>query len=138
MNDDETYDRKRVINSKWTRGGCVLAAFFMVVTVFVGAETAAKVPLLPPLFDKVAHFGYYGTMAVLLSHGVGLRWLILPLFLVPIFGAADEWHQSTIVGRDASFWDWMADEAGTVVACYLYWRWQRTRTRNLNPVTGDE
>ena len=104
-----------------------MAAFFMAVTVFVVAETAATVPLFRPPFDKVAHFVYYGTMAALLSHGVGLRWLIVPLFLVPIVGAADEWNQSFIVGRDASFGDWLADEMGTVFAVFLYWKWRKSR-----------
>ena len=45
-----------MINNHWIRGGCVLAAFFMAVTLFVGAEMAAQVPLFPPPFDKAAHF----------------------------------------------------------------------------------
>jgi VanZ family protein len=112
--------------NQWIRDGCIAAAFFMAVTLFFGAETAAKLPL-PPLFDKVAHFGFYATMAALLAHGVGRSWLILPLILVPVVGAADEWHQSFIIGRDASFWDWMADEAGTVFAVFLYWTWTKSR-----------
>jgi VanZ family protein len=122
-----------MMNSKWVRGGCVAAAFFMVVTLFVGAETAAQVPLFPPPFDKAEHFIFYGTMAALLAHGVGLRWLVVPLILVPVIGAADEWHQSFIVGRDASFWDWMADEIGTVVAVYAYWKWQKDRAEVREP-----
>ena len=116
-----------MINSKWVRGGCILAAFLLAVTLFVGAEAVAKVPLFPPPFDKVAHFAYYGTIAVLLAHGVGRHWLIVPLILVPVIGAADEWHQLYVVGRTASFWDWMADEIGTVFAVFLYWRWWKGR-----------
>ena len=122
-----------MINSKWVRGGCVAAAFFLVVTVFAGAEAVANVPLFPSPFDKAVHFAFYGTMAVLLAHGFGLRWLIVPLILVPVIGAADEWHQSFIVGRDASFWDWMADEIGTVVAVYAYWTWQKSRAAVRGP-----
>ncbi len=96
----------------------------MAVTVFAGAETAATVPLFRPPFDKAAHFTYYAIMAGMLAHGVGLRWLIVPLILVPVIGAADEWNQSFIVGRDASFWDWMADEIGAVFAVFLYWKWR--------------
>ena len=114
-----------MINNHWIRGGCVLAAFVMAVSLFVGAETAAKVPLFPPPFDKAVHFTYYGIMAGLLEHGVGLGWLMVPLILVPVIGAADEWQQSFIVGRDASFWDWMADEIGTVFAVFLYWKWRK-------------
>jgi VanZ family protein len=122
-----------MINNKWVRGGCVLAAFLMAVTLFVEAETVATVPMFPMPFDKVAHFVYYGMMAVLLSHGMGLRWLIVPLILVPVIGAADEWHQSFIVGRDASVWDWMADGIGTVVATYAYWKFLKSRARSSKP-----
>src|SRR3990172_7623615 len=121
------------MNSQWIRGGCVLAAFFMAVTPFAGAETAADVSLFPPPFDKAVHFTYYGIMAGLLAHGVGLGWLIVPLILVPVIGAADEWQQSFIVGRDASFWDWMADGIGTVIAVFLYWKWRKYRAEVRGP-----
>lgn len=94
----------------------------MVVILFVGAEKAAHVPLFPPPFDKLAHFTYYGIVAALLAHAVGLRWLWIPLVLVPLIGAGDEWHQSMIVGRDSSVWDWVADGLGTVFAVYVYYR----------------
>ena len=116
-----------MINNYWVRGGCILAAVFMAVTLFVGAEAVAKVPLFPPPFDKAAHFAFYGMMAALLAHGLGLRWLIVPLILVPVIGVADEWHQFYVPGRDSSFWDWMADEIGTVVAVYAYWKWWKGR-----------
>jgi VanZ family protein len=93
----------------------------MAAILFIGAETAVELPPIPQ-FDKAVHFLYYGLMAGLLAHAVGRRWLWVPLILVPVIGAADEWNQSMIVGRDASFWDWLADEAGTVVAVVGYWR----------------
>lgn len=94
----------------------------MAVTIFIGAEQAGQVQLFPPPWDKLAHFLYYGTMALLLAHGVGRRWLWIPLVLVPVIGAADEWHQSLVPGRDASIWDWVADGVGTVGFVYVYWR----------------
>jgi hypothetical protein len=33
-----------MINSKWVRGGCVLAAFFMAISLFVGAFAVQAVP----------------------------------------------------------------------------------------------
>ena len=95
----------------------------MAVTLFVGAEEAGKAHLFTEPWDKVAHFVYYGTMAVLLGHGAGRRWLWLPLILVPLIGALDEWHQFYVPDRDASVFDWMADALGTVVAVYVYYRW---------------
>ncbi len=127
MNHDDFGDSESMINDKWVRGGCVLAAFVMAVTLFVEADAVAKMPPFPSLFDKVVHFAYYGTMAALLVHGLGLRWLIVPLILVPVIGAADEWHQFYVPGRDASVFDWMADEFGTVFAAVLYWKWRNVR-----------
>lgn len=105
----------------------------MVVSLFVGAKAVADVPLFPSPFDKMAHFAFYGTMAILLAHGLGVRWLIVPLILVPVIGAADEWHQSFIAGREASAWDWLADEAGTVFAVFLYWKWRKSRAEVRGP-----
>ena len=83
---------------------------------------AARLPDAPTPWDKVAHFCYYGLMAVLLVHGLGRRWLWVPLVLVPAVGALDEWHQFYVPGRDASVFDWMADAAGTGVAVFAFWR----------------
>lgn len=94
----------------------------MAVTLFVGADVAVDVPLVSPL-DKIVHFTYYGIMALLLAHAVGRRWLWVPVLLVPLIGAADEFHQSMVVGRDASIWDWVADGLGTMVFVFGYWKW---------------
>ena len=109
------------MSTRLIRIGCVTAALFMTAMIFLRADTGAGVPLPAP-WDKAAHFLYYGTMALFLAHGVGRRWLWLPLVLVPMIGAADEWHQVGISGRDASIFDWLADELGTVFVVYVYYR----------------
>ena len=111
-----------MIDRTWVRAICVLAAGLMAAFGFVGAVPGSGVPLFPPPFDKAAHFVYYAAMALLLVHGVGLRLVLLPLLLVPLVGALDEWHQLSIAGRDASVWDWVADILGAVVAVGGYWR----------------
>jgi VanZ family protein len=109
------------LNANWFRGACFAAAAVMVFYIFYAAIPSGE-PLfvIVPPWDKVVHFFYYGTIAALLAHGVGLRWLIVPLILVPTIGALDEWNQAGIPGRDSSLFDWLADEAGTVVAVVLY------------------
>ena len=94
----------------------------MAAPVFLAADKAGQIPLLPELPDKLVHFCYFGVMTLLLAHGVGRRWLWLPLVLVPLVGALDEWHQLYVPGRDASVYDWMADLAGAIVAGYACYR----------------
>jgi VanZ family protein len=120
---------KQLINSKLARNSCAGAAFLMAITLFLGAEKVADVPLFPPPFDKVMHFTYYGVMAAFLAHAVGARWLWVPLILVPLVGVADEWNQLMIAGRDASIWDWIADGMGATVFVYGYRKWA-VRTRS--------
>ena len=120
---------EQAIDGQWIRGGCVAAAIFMAIILFAGAKTAAEVPLFPPPWDKLAHFTYYGIMAGLLTHGLGARWWIVPLLLVPLTGGLDEWHQSTVPGRDASVWDWVADVAGAMAATVAYRKWGGRRER---------
>ena len=114
-------------NDIWIRGGCGVAALFMVVALFAGAETVVDVPLFPAPFDKVAHFTYYGIMAVLLVHAFGSRWLWVSLLLILLVGVADEWNQASIAGRDSSAWDWVADGIGAVVFVFLYLKWATWR-----------
>jgi VanZ family protein len=111
-----------MIENLWIRAGCFAVAISMAVTIFTGAEQAGQAHFFPPPWDKAVHFLYYGTMAFLMAHGVGRRWLWVPLILVPTIGALDEWHQQSVPGRDASFFDWLADEAGTVAFVYAYYR----------------
>ena len=98
----------------------------MAAMVFLAADKASQIPLLPELNDKFVHFCYYGTMAALLAHGLGSRWLWVSLAAVPIVGALDEWHQLYVPGRDASVYDWVADVVGTLAFLYAYWRAARS------------
>ena len=62
------------------------------------------------------------------------HWMLLvPLVLVPAIGAFDEWHQAGIPGRDASFFDWLADELGTVAFVVAYWRMTKDGAAGQGP-----
>jgi VanZ family protein len=96
---------------KGVRLACILVSLAMAIAVFVGAESPAAGTIAHP-WDKVAHFLYYGVMALLLAHGLGRRWWWIALFAVPLVGALDEWHQAAVPGRESSVFDWLADLAG--------------------------
>jgi len=85
---------------------------------------------LPDLFhmqDKFIHAAAYAVMAFLFWQAwrrqLGKYLLaMLAVFFCSVYGVTDEWHQSFVVGRDASFLDWLADTLGafllTITLCY--------------------
>ena len=107
----------------FARALCGVAACSMAAALILGAKTAANVSIFPPPIDKLAHFAYFGIMAALLAHALGIGWLWVPLVLVPLVGAVDEWQQMSVAGRDSSLADWIADLIGVTVFVYGYWKW---------------
>jgi len=81
--------------------------------------------------DKLHHFLAYFVMGVFAWRAFA-HWPIHRSFLLLItfsfcstYGLSDEWHQSFVVGRNSSAWDWMADSVGgliSVFSCYWYTR----------------
>ena len=75
------------------------------------------------LSDKLLHFlayGLFGVFNLRAFHG-GFRkpalWAtVAALTLTAGFGALDEWRQSGVAIRDASWQDWIADLAGGIAA----------------------
>ena len=108
-------DRERPFGP--VRALALCAAGAMALAVFIGAESAGAAGLFPgPWLDKIAHAAYYGTMALLLDHGLGQRSPAPAVVLAASVGIADELHQLSVVGRDASWQDAVADLLGALVA----------------------
>jgi len=95
-------------------------------------------PMLPvsDLFtmqDKLIHAAAYALMALLFWHAgryyVAEYARFTPAFLAfstvlfaALYGASDEWHQSFVAGRDASFFDWLADLFGALLLTLTLWK----------------
>jgi len=105
-------------------------------------SSIAKFPDSTPSFfgaDKLAHFVEYGLFGLLISrwlHSLTKPFFKLHAFWITsafgiLYGLSDEWHQSFILGREASLWDVLFDGLGTLTAAgiYLLLR-ERTRARN--------
>lgn len=102
-----------------------LAAFWLVLV------TATHVPLmaeLPPIetSDKVLHASAYLILAFLLASAwelnagrLNARHLTVAWLAVIVWAAIDEITQIP-VGRDADFWDWLADASGAAVGIVLF------------------
>ena len=78
--------------------------------------------------DKVAHFGVFGLLAILVvRNGFSPRRAWIAVLAVSLFGLTDEWHQSFTPGRFVEFADWVADTLGAIIAVTIYVRWPRAR-----------
>jgi len=79
--------------------------------------------------DKVAHFGAYLVLGGLLARAairLGLpAWV--PVLLGIAYGFSDEFHQSFVPGRTATFGDLAADGLGTLAGVILYLYFLRRR-----------
>lgn len=103
-----------------TRLACCLLAAALVLTLFVSAPGTGGV-FVPP-WDKFAHLGFYGAVAVLLTIALGpTRWAIA-IAIVCTIGIADEAYQSLLPGRHADWGDLAADVVAAAVGV-LGTRW---------------
>ena len=77
--------------------------------------------------DKINHAGAFAIMTVLWFRASGwfypetsdTRRLMSVVFLVALYGATDEIHQSYVPGRFADLSDWIADIIGAVLAAAI-------------------
>jgi VanZ family protein len=113
----------------WLRPLCALAALVLVVGLFVGGAQPVAVGLFAAPWDKLAHAVVFGMLAGLLGvalldahllHGRralqahhALAWAAL---LAALVAGADEVHQLWLPGRQADWFDWLADVVGIVLA----------------------
>ena len=86
----------------------------------------------PDLFeneDKFHHFLAYAVMSVLAyrvcRHSLEKpeHRLLAAFCFCSLYGISDEWHQSFVIGRNTSAWDWLADTIGGFLGAasfYLY------------------
>lgn len=87
----------------------------------------------PGGMDKLAHFGVYAVLGLLLSHAArrtgATRSMIVAVGL--LYGASDELHQSFVPGRSADPLDWVADALGVVagISIYFYLKPGRSASR---------
>ncbi|PAW65540.1 MAG: hypothetical protein B9S34_10790 [Opitutia bacterium Tous-C1TDCM] len=92
--------------------------------IFVASSRSQVAGVDISMSDKVVHFCVYGLLATLVCRvGRGWRGAVLGLVVASVYGASDEWHQSTVPGRAAELADWVADTLGAATAVVLYTGW---------------
>lgn len=104
------------------------AAAWAAVLFYLSSRPSLGVDLSGGL-DKVAHFGAYLVLGVLLARAASVVRLsiFVAILIGALYGAIDEFHQSFVPGRTAEFADWLADAAGTIAGVVLYRLWWRRR-----------
>lgn len=93
------------------------------VIFWASSRTSTGVSLVAGL-DKVAHFGVYAILGLLLRRA----WSSNPgvIALGWAYGLSDEFHQSFVPGRSVELADWFADALGVLVGLFIY-QWSARR-----------
>ncbi len=103
------------------------------VFVFTASSIPSKnIPALGMYFDKVIHFGVYGTLCwlahVAFHHqpNISLKKYSLPAAIIftVVFGLSDEFHQMFTPGRSAEVLDLVADTFGGLMYATIYLRFR--------------
>ena len=88
-------------------------------------------PWLAELLTKSAHFLIYAGLAFWWWRALSRRRradkvILAAAFAISVlYGASDEFHQSFVPGRHASWLDLLADAAGAAAALWVIWRRDR-------------
>ncbi len=103
--------------------------------IFVASSRSRVAGVDISMSDKVVHFCVYGLLATLVCRlGRGWRGAAVALVVASLYGASDEWHQSTVPGRAAELADWVADTLGAATAVVLYTGWAAYRNLLERPL----
>ena len=100
------------------RRTCLLLALLMIAGHFSFGATPAAVGLVPFPLDKLAHVLLFGAFAFLLNAGLGGYRPLLAFALVGFLGAADEFYQSFLPGREGDWSDVLSDLIGALIGAF--------------------
>lgn len=117
----------------------VLAAYWSLI--FIATHIPKPPGISIPHLDKLVHLLAYSGLSFLLSWALPTipRHKLLNVFLAGLlavtYGVIDEYSQIP-VGRQADFFDWVADSAGTILGLTIYVvaRWQIVKRGKSQPV----
>jgi len=95
----------------------VLLAVYCLLIFLMSDQPVLPLPDLFHMQDKLIHATAYALMAFLFwqawrEHLHKHLLVILAVLFCSVYGMTDEWHQSFVPGRDASYLDWLADTLG--------------------------
>ena len=106
----------------------VPAVLCMAIIFKLSSMTADELEDFPHVWDKLAHFCEYATLAGCYAmwwtrrQWSSRQWLrvLIVGFLALLYGCTDEFHQSFVDGRDSSVFDLVADLTGGLMGGVVY------------------
>lgn len=119
------------------------ALLMMLVIFFVSAQSSADLPKFDwadQIIKKGGHMIGYALLAVsywnVLHFKPERRWLAWCLAV--LYALTDEFHQSFVAGRNASFWDVLIfDNLGALFGTWLRSRYKRQRSDPVRPIVEE-
>jgi VanZ family protein len=94
------------------------------LAIFAGTHLPRLPRSLPPIDDKLAHFGAYFVLTTLMCHTAKSARRIRRFGVIGIvamtYGAIDELTQTLVPGRTCDVWDYACDVSGIWIAIALY------------------
>jgi len=126
----------------------LLLLLYCALIFYLSSQPMLPVPDIFSMQDKLIHAAAYALMAAFFwqagrSYGrqkpvVTINQLaVMGVIFSALYGASDEWHQSFVAGRDASFFDFLADLFGALLLTLTLWRREAVaieREQKLNGV----
>lgn len=107
----------------------LLAVLWMAFIFYLSSRSDLPAPSLFSGEDKVAHAAVFGLLGLLYvkslwpgGQALSLRKVFLITAMVAAYGAADEIHQTFVLGREAGMADLAADALGGLAAGMVFWR----------------
>jgi VanZ family protein len=109
---------------------------------YVSSLTTPPNPIQVENADKIYHLCEYGLLGLLMGRALrqsvspysALAASVMTVALVMMVGAADEYYQGFIPGRECDVFDWLTDATAGVLSQVVLWqawsRFGRDRTRN--------
>ena len=111
----------------------IIAVLWMAIIFAMSAQATVPVPQAIWGQDKVMHFLSYAILGYFLARsfrdahlGLTIKKAVFAALIASVYGMSDEFHQSFVVGRDASVGDWVADSLGGLVGALLLLRRKQT------------
>lgn len=123
LQSPEIPDRRWALRAgRYWRWASAFGMALMVAGLLVGGRQPIAGGFFVPPADKIAHFGVYGLMSLLLWWALdrGRAWVAVGVIFS--IGVADEWQQFYIPGREAGWGDLLADVAGaSLILALVSW-----------------